>query len=75
MTDPREPIGTYTVGDWKFTEPGRTEWRCDQSPDPLTVPEPYATVDEGNPGMVIVWMLGAIIAALIVAVAWLAWTR
>ena len=24
---------------------------------------------------VIVWMLGAIIAALIVAVAWLAWTR
>ena len=48
-------------------------WRID--PDPLTVPEPYATVDEGNPGAVIVWMLGAIIAALIVAVAWLAWTR
>ena len=78
MTDPREP--------WNYSSGGRHDWRID--PDPLQVDddpfkqewtngysEPYATVDEGNPGMVIVWMLGAIVAALIVAVAWLAWTR
>ena len=66
MTDPREPIGIS--GDWR-----PTSWT---QADPLTVPEePYATVDVGRSGMVIVWMLGAIVAALIVAVAWLAWTR
>jgi len=66
VTDPREP--------WSYSSGGRHDWRID--PDPLTVPEPpYATVDVGRSGAVIVWMLGAIIAALIVAVAWLAWTR
>ena len=38
--------------------------------DPLTVEwEPYATVDEGRPEAVIVWVLGAIVAALLVFVA------
>ena len=37
---------------------------------------PWTYEDEPpRSGAVIVWMLGAIIAALIVAVAWLAWTR
>ena len=40
---------------------------------------PWTYEDEpprsGAVPMVIVWMLGAIVAALIVAVAWLAWTR
>ena len=38
-----------------------TPWRFEQEPP--------------RSGMVIVWALGAIVAALIVAVAWLAWTR
>jgi hypothetical protein len=64
MTDPREPIGTSA--DW-------ITWRV----DPLQVDEEPWAVAEDDPrsGMVIVWMLGAIVAALIVAVAWLAWTR
>ena len=38
--------------------------------DPLTVEwEPYATVDEGNSAAVIVWLAGAIVAALLVFVA------
>jgi hypothetical protein len=45
--------------------------------DPLRAPgtdEPYATVTPDRSGMVIVWLLGAIVAALLVGVAvW--WTR
>jgi len=64
MTDPREPIGIS--GDWR-----PTSWT---QADPLTVDEePYAVCEpDRSPA---VWMLGAIVAALIVAVAWLAWTR
>ena len=46
-----------------WTAATETPWRFEQQDEP---PRSVA---------VIVWMLGAIIAALIVAVAWLAWTR
>ena len=49
------------VTPWRYAEI-RPLSRC-QSPRSGAVP------------MVIVWMLGAIVAALIVAVDWLAWTR
>ena len=79
MTDPREPIGTEWVQSAWTAAGGERRFQ----PLELRVPEePYATVDVGRSGMVIVWMLGAVIAALIVviaalivAVAWLAWTR
>ena len=51
------------------------DWRCrPELLDPLTVDEePYAVCEpDRSPA---VWLLGAIVAALIVAVAWLAWTR
>jgi len=36
---------------------------------------PWRFEEDEPDDAVIVWMLGAIVAALIVAVAWLAWTR
>ena len=62
MTDPREP----TDAEWvrlseSWTAAEVTPWRYEEEPP--------------RSGAVVVWMLGAIIAALIVAVAWLAWTR
>ena len=63
MTDPREPIdpdAEWVRLEESWTAATETPWRFEQ--------------DEPDDA-VIVWVLGAIIAALIVAVAWLAWTR
>jgi hypothetical protein len=58
----REPLGTGTDGYY--------DWRC--SPEILrpadTDDDPYTTVEDRSPA-VIVWMLGALVAALVVCVA------
>ena len=53
------------------------EWvRLEESWTAATeTPWRYEQDEPDQSGAVIVWMLGAVIAALIVAVAWLAWTR
>jgi len=59
MTEPRDAEWVRLQESW--TAATETPWRYEEEPP--------------RSGMVIVWMLGAIVAALIVAVAWLAWTR
>jgi hypothetical protein len=65
MTDNREP----TDAEWVRLEESWTATAIDPWQIDIAEDEPPRS------GAVIVWALGAIIAALIVAVAWLAWTR
>ena len=53
------------------------EWvRLEESWTAATeTPWRYEEVEWNDSPAVVVWVLGAIVAALIVAVAWLAWTR
>ena len=57
-----DPDAEWVRLEESWTAATETPWRFEQDEPPRS-------------GAVIVWMLGAIVAALIVAVAWLAWTR